>query len=45
MDFKLLNNMLDFKTYIAILDADLKTSNEYEHLKVLDRSYAKFLQN
>ena len=45
MDFKLLNNMLDFKTYIQILSMDLKTCDEYDPLKVFDNSYAPFLES
>jgi len=44
MDFKLLNNMLDFKTYIQLLSLDLKTCDEYDPLKVFDHSYAPFLE-
>lgn len=44
MDFKLQNNMLDFKTYISILDTDLKTSDEHDPLKVFDYPYSNFMQ-
>ena len=43
MDFKLQNNMLDFKTFISILDTDLKTSNEFDPLKVFDYPYSNFM--
>ena len=43
MDFKLQNNMLDFKTYISILETDLKTSNEYDPLKVFDYPYSNYI--
>lgn len=36
MDFKLQNGMLDFKTYIAILEADLKTLRQFDPITVLD---------
>jgi hypothetical protein len=44
MDFKLLNNMLDFKTYIQLLQLDLQTCDEFDPLKVFDHSYAPFLE-
>lgn len=44
MDFKLQNNMLDFKTFISILDTDLKTSCEHDPLKVFDYPYSNFIQ-
>lgn len=43
MDFKLQNNMLDFKTYISILETDLKTCDEYDPLKVFGSSYSNLL--
>ena len=44
MDFKLLNNMLDFKTYIQLLSLDLKTCNKHDPLKVFDHTYVPFLE-
>ena len=43
MDFKLQNKMLDFKTFISILDIDLKTSKENDPLKVFDYPYSNFM--
>lgn len=40
MDFKLANNMLDFKTYIQILGRDLKTCEKDDNLKTFDHKYA-----
>jgi hypothetical protein len=36
--------MLDFKTYIAILEADLKTLRQFDPITVLDHPYTNFLE-
>ena len=45
MDFKMQNDMLNFKTYVSILETDLCTSVTNDPLKVFDHTYSTFLQD
>lgn len=45
MDFKMQNDMLNFKTYVSILETDLCTSVKNDPLKVFDHTYSTFLQD